>query len=204
MAAPHDIAKNICDFLEEHGHTVDYAADGVTGLHLAVTERFDAILLDVALPGMSGLDICSKLRSEARSDTPILMLTARDRLEDKLAGFESGADDYLAKPFNPRELVLRINNILKRGGQPATPKVEQVVFGPFTFVIARRELKKSGEPVRLTDREREIMERLKARRDHLAEHRDKMTTAIMREEDFTAYHAYWLAKAIKAKRARLN
>ena len=83
-----DIAANLGDYLEERGHTVDFAADGVTGLHLAVVHEFDAIVLDLNLPGMDGLEVCRKLRNEARKQTPVLMLTARDSLDNKLAGFE--------------------------------------------------------------------------------------------------------------------
>ena len=110
-----DIAANLGDYLEDHGHTVDFAGDGVTGLHLAVVNDFDAIVLDLALPGMDGLDVCRKLRSEAGKDTPVLMLTARDRLEDKLAGFETGADDYLVKPFELQEVAARLNVLAGRG-----------------------------------------------------------------------------------------
>jgi DNA-binding response OmpR family regulator len=110
-----DIAANLGDYLEDHGHTVDFAGDGVTGLHLAVVNEFDAIVLDLALPGMDGLDVCRKLRSEAGKDTPVLMLTARDRLEDKLAGFETGADDYLVKPFELQEVEARLNVLAGRG-----------------------------------------------------------------------------------------
>src|SRR5436305_9689098 len=86
-----DIAANLGDYLEERGHTVDFAADGVTGLHLAVVNDFDAIVLDLNLPGMDGLEVCRKLRQEARKQTPVLMLTARDARENKLDGFEAGA-----------------------------------------------------------------------------------------------------------------
>ena len=89
----HDIAAMVCDHLEDSGYEVDYAADGVTGLHLAVTGEFDAIILDLMLPGMDGLDICRKYRGEAGGNKPILMLTARDTLEDKVAGLDAGADD---------------------------------------------------------------------------------------------------------------
>jgi two-component system phosphate regulon response regulator OmpR len=88
---------------------------------------------------------------------PILMLTALSETDSRITGLEAGADDYLPKPFDPRELILRINNILRRGGPQTTPKLEQIVFGPYTFQIARRELKKSGEPLKLTDREQEIL-----------------------------------------------
>ena len=85
------------------------------------------------------------------------MLTALSETDNRIAGLEAGADDYLPKPFDPRELILRINNILRRGGPQQTPKVEQIVFGPYTFQIARRELKKGGEALKLTDREQEIL-----------------------------------------------
>ena len=110
-----DIAANLGDYLEDHGHTVDFAGDGITGLHLAVVNEFDSIVLDLALPGMDGLDVCRKLRSEAGKDTPVLMLTARDRLEDKLAGFDTGADDYLVKPFELQEVEARLKVLAGRG-----------------------------------------------------------------------------------------
>jgi DNA-binding response OmpR family regulator len=109
-----DIAANLGDYLEDHGHTVDFAGDGITGLHLAIVNEFDSIVLDLALPGMDGLDVCRKLRSEAGKDTPVLMLTARDRLEDKLAGFETGADDYLVKPFELQEVEARLKVLAGR------------------------------------------------------------------------------------------
>lgn len=110
-----DIAANLGDFLEDRGHTVDFAADGVTGLHLAVVNDFDAIVLDLNLPGMDGIEVCRKLRQEARRQTPVLMLTARDTLDDKLRGFATGADDYMVKPFAMRELEVRIRNLHRRG-----------------------------------------------------------------------------------------
>jgi DNA-binding response OmpR family regulator len=110
-----DIAANLGDYLEDHGHMVDFAGDGITGLHLAVVNEFDSIVLDLALPGMDGLEVCRKLRSEAGKDTPVLMLTARDRLEDKLAGFDTGADDYLVKPFELQEVEARLNVLAARG-----------------------------------------------------------------------------------------
>ena len=109
-----DIAANLGDYLEDRGHTVDYAADGVTGLHLAVVNDFDAIVLDLNLPGIDGIEVCRKLRMEGRKQTPVLMLTARDSLESKLAGFESGADDYLVKPFALQEVEARLQVLARR------------------------------------------------------------------------------------------
>ncbi len=109
-----NLAENIGDFLESKGHVPDFAMDGLGGLHLALTKEYDAIVLDLTLPAMDGLTLCRNLRKEADQQTPILMLTARDTLADKLIGFESGADDYLVKPFALEELMARINALTKR------------------------------------------------------------------------------------------
>ncbi len=112
----HDISEMVGSYLENNGYVVDYATDGVTGLHLAVSNDFDAIILDLMLPGMDGLEVCRKLRQEAGKDTPLLMLTARDTLEDKVAGLDAGADDYLVKPFEVEELDARLRAMLRRAG----------------------------------------------------------------------------------------
>jgi DNA-binding response OmpR family regulator len=134
-----DIAANLGDYLEDHGHTVDFAGDGVTGLHLAVVNNFDAIVLDLALPGMDGLEVCRKLRAEAGKDTPVLMLTARDRLEDKLAGFDTGADDYLVKPFELQEVEARLKVLASRGRRrsPRELKVGNLVYNLDTLNVKR-------------------------------------------------------------------
>ena len=149
------IRELIQRYLTNAGFRVSAAADAAEARRKLDGMDFDLIVLDVMMPGESGVELTRSLRQI--KTVPILMLTARAETDARIAGLEAGADDYLAKPFEPRELVLRINNILKRGAQPAAPKLEQVIFGPFTFVIARRELKRNGEVVRLTDREREIM-----------------------------------------------
>ena len=134
-----DIAANLGDFLEDHGHTVDFAGDGVTGLHLAVVNDFDALVLDLALPGMDGLELCRKLRSDAGKDTPVLMLTARDRLQDKLAGFETGADDYLVKPFELQEVEARLKVLASRGRRRVRRelKVGDLVYNLDTLAVSR-------------------------------------------------------------------
>ena len=109
-----DIAENIGDYLESQGHIADFAMDGISGLHLALTQEFDAIILDIMLPGMDGLTFCRKLREEAEKRTPVLMLTARDTLTDKLEGFDAGADDYLIKPFELEELSARLQALIRR------------------------------------------------------------------------------------------
>lgn len=109
-----DIAEMVVDYMQHKGFEVDYAADGITGLHLAVTNPYDAIVLDLMLPGLDGLEVCKKVRSEAKNDTPIIMLTARDTLDDKITGLESGADDYLVKPFAIQELEVRVRTLIRR------------------------------------------------------------------------------------------
>ena len=121
-----DIAAMVCEYFENKGYAVDYAADGVTGLHLAVSQEFDAIILDLMLPGMDGIQVCQKLREEARKSTPVLMLTARDTLEDKLEGLDCGADDYLVKPFELAEVEARVRALIRRNRGLVSPETLQV------------------------------------------------------------------------------
>lgn len=109
-----DISANLYDYLSARGHGVDAAPNGLVALHLATSETFDAIVLDIGLPGIDGLALAQRLRRDARQTTPILMLTARDTLDDKLAGFEAGADDYLVKPFALKEVEARLLALVKR------------------------------------------------------------------------------------------
>lgn len=108
-----DILANLADYLEIKGYTVDCAQDGLTGLHLAASQTYDLAVLDVMLPGMDGFTLCQRLR-EARNNLPVIMLTARDTLDDRLQGFSSGADDYLVKPFELSELAARVEAVLRR------------------------------------------------------------------------------------------
>jgi DNA-binding response OmpR family regulator len=109
-----DIAGNLYDYLSAKGYEVDAAPNGLAALHLLSTERFDAVVLDLGLPGMDGLTLARRLRRDAQLSVPILMLTARDALDDKLAGFDAGADDYLVKPFSLKEVDARIQALVKR------------------------------------------------------------------------------------------
>jgi two-component system phosphate regulon response regulator OmpR len=148
-------------FLTSEGYrvtTADTAADARAKLK---SLSFDLLVLDVMMPGESGFDFAKALRGS--SEVPILMLTARDAAESRIKGLEMGADDYLSKPFEPRELSLRIANILKRG-QPAAPPppAESVRFGPFVYHLGRGELRQGEETIRLTDREREMLRILAA------------------------------------------
>lgn len=141
-----DIAANMGDYLEEKGHTLDFAGDGITGLHLAVVNDFDAIVLDLALPGMDGLEVCRKIRNEAGKDTPILMLTARDRLEDKLRGFETGADDYLVKPFALQEVEVRLDALLRRGKRRS---LRELTVGDLSYNLDTLTVNRAGTEIEL-------------------------------------------------------
>jgi two-component system phosphate regulon response regulator OmpR len=143
-------------FLTGEGYrvtTADTAADARGKLK---SLSFDLLILDVMMPGESGFDFAQSMRAAA-NDVPILMLTARDAAESRIKGLEIGADDYMSKPFEPRELSLRIANILKRAQPAVASPAESVRFGPFVYHLARGELRKGEKIIKLTDREREML-----------------------------------------------
>jgi two-component system phosphate regulon response regulator OmpR len=121
----------------------------LNGLH------FDLLILDVMMPGETGFDLARFIRQS--STVPIVMLTARHEAEARIEGLQIGADDYVAKPFEPRELALRIGNILKRTARPPMEALEQVAFGPYVYHLSRGELRQGEDIVHLTDREREML-----------------------------------------------
>ncbi|ALK10218.1 response regulator [Blastochloris viridis] len=147
-------------YLTENGYRVTTVASAAEARAKLESLSFDLLVLDVMMPGESGLDLARGLRG--RSDVPILMLTARTDPAERIAGLESGADDYLGKPFEPRELLLRIGAILKRISAPqsTTKPPEAVRFGDFVFMLDRGELKRGIEAVRITERERDMLRAL--------------------------------------------
>lgn len=135
-----DIAELVFDFLEAQGYSVDYAADGEAGLELGCSQPYDAVVLDIMLPGLDGLDVCRRLREAGRVSAPILMLTARDTLADKLAGFACGADDYLVKPFDLPELEARVRSLIRRRRGAVVAEVltvDDLVLDLATLKVAR-------------------------------------------------------------------
>ena len=137
------ISEMVGEFLERRGYAVDYAADGSTGLHLAVENSYDVVVLDLMLPGMDGLDLCRRLRGEAQKSTPVLMLTARDTLEDKLIGLDAGADDYLVKPFEIRELEARVRALIRSDRRQVSAEVLRV--GDLVLDTATLRLTRGGQ-----------------------------------------------------------
>ncbi|MCQ0989485.1 response regulator [Jiella marina] len=148
-------------FLAEKHFRVSMAADAAEARRILGGLDFDLIIVDVMMPGENGVELVRAIRKTR--EAPILMLTARSETEHRIEGLEAGADDYLPKPFDPRELLLRVNNILKRGTSQPVAKLEHVRFGPFTFFLSRRELKRGSEVIRLTEREQEIMSQFAAK-----------------------------------------
>jgi len=150
-----NMVAGLRDNFEFEGHQVITASDGVAGLERAIAESPDLVILDVMMPGENGFDFARAIRAD--STVPILMLTARDAAESRIKGLELGADDYLIKPFEPRELSLRVASILRRARPPSAPPAESARFGPFVFHFTRGELRRGEEMIRLTDRERDML-----------------------------------------------
>ncbi len=144
----------------ENGFRITAAASAAEAREKMRSMAFDLVVLDIMMPGEDGLSLTQSLRSDGNS-VPVLMLSALAEPTDRIAGLETGSDDYLAKPFEPRELLLRIRGLLRRQTTPAVPRTE-VSFGPFTFHLQRGELRRNAEPVRLTSREREFLRTLAA------------------------------------------
>jgi len=163
-------------FLSAEGFNVVTATDAADARAKLKALAFDLLVLDIMMPGENGLELTAGLRQE--SEVPILLLTARTEIEDRIAGFEHGADDYLTKPFEPKELVLRIQSILKRARPaPATaPRRRVVKFGTFLFELDRRRLFRGEDPVYLTEAETDLLAKLAARAGE-ALSRDELSTA---------------------------
>jgi len=149
-----DIAANIAEYFEARGETVDYAADGDSGLAMALAGNYDTIVLDLMLPGLDGLSVCRRLRQSGRAGVPILMLTAKDLLADKIEGFEAGADDYLVKPFSLAELDARLKALLRRAS-PQEPRTLNV--GDLRFDLDTLEAERGGERLKLNPTTRRIL-----------------------------------------------
>ena len=159
-------------YLSEQGFRVTTATDSKDARAKLVALDFDLLVLDIMMPGESGLDLTRWMRREKRA--PVLLLTAMGETEDRVAGLQSGADDYLAKPFDPRELVLRVHAILRRAQEPAPRAVNKIYFGSYCFDLAREELRRGDEFVRLTAAEASLLKIL-ARQPGIAITRDQLT-----------------------------
>ncbi len=163
-----DLAATLWDYLESHGFTVDHASDGVRGLHLALTEDHDLVVLDLGLPKLDGLQVCHQLRAAGRQ-LPVLMLTGRDTLADKVHGFGEGADDYLVKPFDLKELLARLRAMTRRtlASPDIVLRVADLEYDPACYRVRR-----AGATVPVTRAGMRLLELLMRRSPRVVSHAD--------------------------------
>ena len=191
-----DICENIAAYLEKHSYVLDFAYDGISAMYLAVTNPFDVIVLDLMLPGMDGLSFCQKLRTDAKVETPVLMLTARDTLDDKLKGFAAGADDYLVKPFALQELHARLQALYKRshGKTDNLLTVADLTLNRSTLQVHR-----AGRRLELNPACLKLLQRLMEQAPSVVA-RDELETLLWADErpdgDALRSHMYKLRQAI--------
>jgi two-component system alkaline phosphatase synthesis response regulator PhoP len=165
------LVLTLSDLLTAEGHTVESAGDGPTGLRRAAAEDFDLVILDVMLPGKNGFDVVRDLRQQGK-DVPVLMLTAKSQLVDRVVGLKLGADDYLTKPFEPEELLARVEALLRRVKKEGLTRVKTFHFGSVEVDFDRGDVRKNGTPVNLAGKELELLR-------YLVDHRGAV---VSREE----------------------
>jgi len=179
-----DLRRLLEQALREEGYAVDVAGDGETGLYKATVWDYDAVVLDLMLPGMSGWDVLSRLRAAAKP-VPVLILTARDGLADRVRGLDNGADDYLVKPFALAELHARLRALIRRSAGQANPRLEidGVVIDTAARTVLRRTDQQGDELVHLTAREYSLVEMLALRRGQVVTRTDLYAHLFDEEED---------------------
>ena len=191
-----DICENIDDYLSKHACVMDFAYDGISAMHLALTNPYDVIVLDLMLPGMDGLRFCQKLRTEAGAGTPVLMLTAKDTLDDKLKGFEAGADDYLVKPFALQELHARVRALYNRNHRTTD---NLLTVGDLTMNKSTLQVHRAGRRIDLTPAGMRLLQRLMEEAPSVVS-RDALETLLWADErpdgDALRSHLYKLRQAV--------
>lgn len=191
-----DICENIATYLEQYSYVLDFAYDGISAMHLALVNPYDVIVLDLMLPGMDGLSFCQKLRADAQLDTPVLMLTARDTLDDKLKGFKAGADDYLVKPFALQELHARLQALCKRSHRHTD---RLLTVGDLTMNRSTLQVYRAGQRIDLTPAGMRLLQRLMEEAPSVVA-RDELETLLWADErpdgDALRSHLYKLRQAI--------
>jgi two-component system alkaline phosphatase synthesis response regulator PhoP len=175
------LVLTLSDRLSKEGFAVETARDGEAGLQRATTELFDVIILDVMLPRKNGFDVCRDLRQQG-SQTPVIMLTARGQVVDKVVGLKLGADDYLTKPFEMIELLARIEALLRRAPVAASASAEVYQFGPVRVDFRKAEVTRDGQPIELSAREFGLLR-------YFIEHRESAITRDVLLNEVWGYHA---------------
>jgi len=192
-----DIAEMVGEYLESKDYAVDYAPDGVSGFRLGAKNDYDVIVLDVMLPGIDGLDVCRRLRDESLTDVPVLMLTARDTLADKLSGFDHGADDYLVKPFELEELEARLAALIRRHKRAVSRghlRVDDLVLDAETLQVTRDGIELTVTPIGL-----KILDLLMRASPRVVQRRDierEIWGDVPPDSDALRSHMYTLRKAV--------
>ena len=196
------IARQLVDFLEGLGWQLDHAGSGALAVRLATEHRYDVVLLDLNLPDMDGLQVCREIKAHAPSNVPVLMLTARDAFEDKAQGFREGADDYLAKPFDLREVALRCGALARRG---TLHQQQEMRVGPLTLLAREKRALYEGRPLVLTQAGFSILQLLCREHPHpvsrsaLVQH---LWGANPPDSDALKSHIYTLRKTLEAASGR--
>ena len=191
------IAEMVGEFLERRGYSLDYASDGVTGLRLAATNSYDVVVLDLMLPGLDGLELCRRLRHDSKKSTPVLMLTARDTLEDKLVGLDAGADDYLVKPFEIRDLEARVRALIRRDRRQVSAEVLKV--GDLVLDTATLRLQRGGRDLAISPIGLKLLTILMRESPRVVSRRDierEVWGDLLPDSDTLRSHLYNLRKVI--------
>ncbi|MGZ8290556.1 MAG: response regulator transcription factor [Telluria sp.] len=196
------LARNLADGLEQHGHSADFASDGAHGLQLALDNHYDLVLLDLTLPRIDGLEVCRRLRAGLSRRVPVLMLTARDALHDKLAGFDSGADDYLVKPFALEELLARCQALARRH---TLHQDHAITVGTLRIDRQSQSATREGRPVKLNHAGYQILLALAEAHPRIVT-RSELTQALWRgdppDSDALRSHLYQLRQELDKPFAR--
>jgi two-component system alkaline phosphatase synthesis response regulator PhoP len=195
-----DVQLIVADLLRGHGHEVVVSGDGGEGLRIAAEQPFDLLVLDVMLPGIHGFDLCRAVR-ERGFDGGILMLTARAQVDDRVEGLRTGADDYLIKPFDSKELLARVSALLRRLGKTPLTPVLQYSFGDVRVDFERREVFRVGDPVNLAAKELQLLRQLIDHRGQVLS-RERLLARVWHDQPFIGprtvdVHIAWLRQKLE-------
>jgi two-component system alkaline phosphatase synthesis response regulator PhoP len=195
-----DVQLIVADLLRGHGHEVAVSSDGREGLRVATEQKFDVLILDVMLPGLDGFEICRTVRHRG-FDGGILMLTARAQVDDRVEGLGTGADDYLIKPFDSKELLARVSALLRRLGKAPLTPVSRFEFGEVTVDFDRREVLRAGSPVSLAAKELQLLRQLIDHRGQVLS-RERLLSRVWHDQPFIGartvdVHIAWLRQKLE-------
>jgi two-component system alkaline phosphatase synthesis response regulator PhoP len=195
-----DVQLIVADLLRGHGHAVVVSGDGHAGLRMSTEQQFDLLILDVMLPGISGFELCRQARERGFAGA-ILMLTARAQVDDRVEGLQVGADDYLIKPFDPKELLARVSALLRRLGKTPLTPVLRYQFGEVAVDFERREVFRRGTPVNLAAKELQLLRHLIDHRSQVVS-RDRLLSRVWHDQPFIGprtvdVHIAWLRQKLE-------